>query len=220
VGPKLALAQADSVVLKKKMYETCDQRNYPFQAFPEAIPRSYYYPTSEGSEAGSPGGGDGGGSFGNRGSLRSSNQQTQSQGLNYERSQEDTPFDPSTYAISPVQSPARRDFALPPEHSLPASLVRAVGIILRILRTLNTSKAQRHSQFRWRRSTVQWQHWTVPAFSRQPPAESEPVTWRRLWPPSSGIRTVGTPATGWVKTRASATPEDRNVSFFLVARVS
>ena len=201
------------------MYETCDQRNYPFQASPEAIPRSYYYPTSEGSEAGSPGGGGGGGSFGNRGSLRSSNQQTQSQELNYERSQEDTPFDPSAYAISPVQSPARRDFALPPEHSLPASLVRAVGIILRILRTLNTSKAQRHSQFRWRRSTVQWPHWTVPAFSRQPPAGPDPVTWRQLWPPPSWICTVGDLATGWVKTLASATPKDRNVSFFLVARV-
>ena len=220
MGPKLALAQANIVVLKKKMYETCDQRNFPFQASPEDIPRSYYYPTSEDSQAGSPGGG-GGGSFGNRSLIsRSSNQQTQSQGLNYERSQEDTPFDPSAYAISPVQSPARRDFALPPEHQLPASLVRAVGIILRILRTLNTSKAQRHSQFRWRHSTVRWPHWTVPAFSRQPPAGPEPVTWRRLWPPSSWVCTVGIVATGWVKTPAPATPKDRNVSFFLVARFS
>lgn len=104
------------------MYETYDQRYYPFLGSPASIPRCHYYPASEGSDEGSP---TGGGSFGSI--FQSNHQHTEDQGLNHERSQEDTPFIPSDYAISGVQSPAGRGLARPSEHQRLNSLVRAVG---------------------------------------------------------------------------------------------
>ena len=197
------------------MNET-DQRYYPFLGSPVSIPRCHYYPPSEGSDGGSPSGG--GGSFGSS-IFQSNHHQTEEQGLNYERSQEDTPFIPAGYAFSAVQSPAGRGLALPREHQLPNPLVRAVGIIYRVLRTLTTAKAQRHSQFQWRRSAVRRPHWTVPSLPGQPPPEPEPIIWRRLWPPSTRVCTVGHLAASRLRaparTAAAPIPKGRSVKFFL-----
>ena len=104
------------------MYESYDRSNYPFLGSPASIPRCHYYPASEGSDEGST---SGGGSFGSI--FQSNHQHSEDQGLNHERSQEDTTFIPSDYAIPGVQSPAGRGLARPSEHHRLNTLVRAVG---------------------------------------------------------------------------------------------
>ena len=88
-----------------------------------------------------------------------------------------------------------------------------------VLRTLTTAKAQRHSQFQWRRPAFWWPRWTVPALPGRPPPKPEPITWRRVWPPSTRAWAVAPLPTTWDSTppptAAVPIPKDRDVDVFL-----
>ncbi|KAK2460175.1 hypothetical protein APHAL10511_007854 [Amanita phalloides] len=97
------------------MYGIYDQQYYPHEFCATGIPRSYFYPASDGSDAGSSGGG---GTIGSDSLTSLSTNQIE--GLNYERSQENTPFSPSHSVVAPVQSST--GFTFPPESfELPAT---------------------------------------------------------------------------------------------------
>ncbi|KAF8628555.1 hypothetical protein AX15_003823 [Amanita polypyramis BW_CC] len=146
------------------MYESYDQRHCPFQAAPiytEGIPRSHYYPSSDGSEAGSP---RGGGSAGSGGSISFPSTHQQSQ---HERSQQDTPFHPSHTIAQP---PSSLGFVLPPEYQLASSFVSVVGIRRCLLLTFKPLKVQRHSRVQRRHSVGQTNSavWPVPRYRPAP----------------------------------------------------